>query len=132
MKTNRAGVVEFSEDIEIADTKDESGLLVNRCMVRNGKLSIKDSKDTILVQYNIPYGSNILVKSGQKIKSGTVLFQWDPYTDVILARQSGIVDLKDFIENEPYQVEAVEGGKKQMVIVESKDRNLSPHVEIVN
>ena len=28
-------------------------------------------------------------------------------------------------------VEAVEGGK-QMVIVESKDRNLSPHVEIVD
>ena len=32
----------------------------------------------------------------------------------------------------PFQVEAVEGGKKQMVIVESKDRNLSPHVEIVD
>jgi len=132
MKTNRAGVVEFSEDIEIADTKDESGLLVNRCMVRNGKLSIKDSKDTILVQYNIPYGSNILVKSGQKIKSGTVLFQWDPYTDVILARKTGKISLKDFVEGDTYQVEAVEGGKKQMVIIEAKDRRLSPHVEITD
>jgi len=40
--------------------------------------------------------------------------------------------LKDFIEKETYQVESVEGGKKQMVIVEAKDRNLSPHVEIVD
>ena len=69
---------------------------------------------------------------GEKVEAGTILFQWDPYTDVILARKSGFVELKDFIENETFQVEAVEGGKKQMVIVESKDRNLSPHVEIVD
>ena len=131
MKTNRAGVVEFSEDIEIAETKDESGLVVNRCMVRNGRLFIKD-KDKILVQYNIPYGSNILVKSGQKIKSGTVLFQWDPYTDVILARKTGVISLKDFVEGDTYQVEAVESGKKQMVVIEAKDRRLSPHVEITD
>jgi len=129
MKTNRAGLVEFSEDIEIAQTKDEGGLIVNRCMVRNGKVSIKD-KDKILVQYNIPYGSNILVTSGQKIKSGTVLFQWDPYTDVILARKTGLISLKDFVEGDTYQVEAVESGKKQMVVIEAKDRRLSPHVEI--
>ena len=131
MKTNRAGIVEFSEDIEIAETKDESGLVVNRCMVRNGRLFIKD-KDKILVQYNIPYGSNILVKSGQKIKSGTVLFQWDPYTDVILARKTGVISLKDFVEGDTYQVEAVESGKKQMVVIEAKDRRLSPHVEIAD
>ena len=29
-------------------------------------------------------------------------------------------------------MEAVECGKKKMVIVESKDRHLSPHVEIVS
>ncbi len=131
MKTNRGGLIEFSEDIEIAQTKDEGGSLVNRCMVRNGKVFIKD-KDKILVQYNIPYGSNILVKSGQKIKSGTILFQWDPYTDVILARKTGLIALKDFVEGDTYQVEAVESGKKQMVIIEAKDRRLSPRVEITD
>jgi DNA-directed RNA polymerase subunit beta' len=100
-------------------------------MVRNGKVFIKD-KDKILVQYNIPYGSNVLVKSGQKIKSGTILFQWDPYTDVILARKTGLIALKDFVEGDTYQVEAVEGGKKQMVIIEAKDRRLSPRVEITD
>ena len=80
----------------------------------------------------MPYGANLSVGNNEKLDAGTILFQWDPYTDVILARQTGFVRLKDFIEKETYQVESVEGGKKQMVIVEAKDRNLSPHVEIVD
>ncbi len=132
MKTNRAGAVKFSEDIELANTKDEAGANVNRCMVRNGKVFIVDKKEEILTQYNVPYGSNVLVNQDEKVPSGKVLFQWDPYTDVILARQTGIISLKDFIEGDTYQVEAVESGKKQMVIIEAKDRSLSPRVEIID
>ena len=132
MKTNRAGTVIFSEDIEIANTKDEAGATVNRCMVRNGKVFIVDKNDKILTQYNVPYGSNVLVNQDEKVPAGKVLFQWDPYTDVILARQSGIISTKDFIEGDTYQVEAVEGGKKRMVIIEAKDRSLSPRVEIID
>ena len=110
MKTNRAGTVKFSEDIEIANTKDEAGANVSRCMVRNGKVFIIDKNDEILTQYNVPYGSNVLVNQDEKVPVGKVLFQWDPYTDVILARQTGIISLKDFIEGYSYQVEAVEGG----------------------
>ena len=49
-----------------------------------------------------------------------------------MARQSGIISTKDFIEGDTYQVEAVEGGKKRMVIIEAKDRSLSPRVEIID
>jgi DNA-directed RNA polymerase subunit beta' len=58
------------------------------------------------------------------------LFSWDPYTDLILARQSGVIKMKDFIEGDTYQEEAVDGGKKQKVVTESKDRRLSPQIEI--
>ena len=37
---------------------------------------------------------------------------------------------KDMIKGETYVEEAVEGGKKMVLITESKDRNLSPHLEI--
>ena len=43
-----------------------------------------------------------------------------PYTDVILARQTGIVELKDFIENETYQVEAVEVEKNKWLLLNLK------------
>ena len=120
MITQKAGTVKFSENLETANAKDELGLSVNRCMVRHAKITIVSKGSASNSDFNVPYGANLNVSDGDKVKSGAILFQWDPYTDVILARQSGIVDLKDFIENETYQVEAVEGGKKQMVIVESK------------
>jgi DNA-directed RNA polymerase subunit beta' len=132
MQTRRAGVIKYSDNLESADAKDESDILVTRCMVRHSKISIIDKDGQKTTEYNVPYGANLNVEDGEKVEAGTILFQWDPYTDVILARQTGLVELKDFIENETYQVEAVEGGKKQMVIVESKDRNLSPHVEIID
>ena len=45
----------------------------------------------------------MLVEEGERIKAQTTLFQWDPYTDIILARETGIVKLKDFIEGETFQ-----------------------------
>ena len=131
MHTKRAGTIKYSENLEVADVKNESGIKVTRCMVRHAKLTITDKKGRSF-EYNVPYGANLSVGNNEKLEAGTILFQWDPYTDVILARQTGLVRLKDFIEKETYQVESVEGGKKQMVIVEAKDRNLSPHVEIVD
>ena len=82
--------------------------------------------------FNIPYGSTIFVKDGEKVDANVPLIKWDPYTDIILARETGFVSLNDFIEGETYAVEAVEGGKKQMVIVEARDRKLSPHIEIID
>jgi len=132
MQTKRSGIVKYSENLEVADAKDESGVLVTRCMVRHAKIAITDKDGRVAAEHNVPYGANLNIEDGEKVDAGTILFQWDPYTDVILARQTGVIALKDFIENETYQVESVEGGKKQMVIVESKDRNLSPHVEIMD
>ena len=36
------------------------------------------------------------------------------------------------VEGETYHEEAVEGGKKQLVIIESKNRRLAPHLDIVD
>jgi len=132
MTTKFAGSIKFSDTLEIASTKDEDDNKVNRCMVRNAKITVVDSDGRELNDYNVPYGSDVLVSDGEKIKGGHVLFQWDPYTDLILARQTGKIQCKDFIEGETYHIEAVEGGKKQMVIVEAKDRQLSPHIDIVD
>ena len=42
------------------------------------------------------------------------------------------VKLKDFVEGETFSVESVETGKKQIVVIEARDRKLSPHLEIVD
>jgi DNA-directed RNA polymerase subunit beta' len=132
MHARYGGKVKFSDNYNSADTVDEAGNEITRCMVRHSKVFIVDENnpENVKAEYNIPYGSNVFVNEGDIVKSGTTLIQWDPYTDIILARHDGIVNLKDFIEGDTYQIEAVEGGKKQMVIIESKNRQLSPQVEI--
>ena len=132
MITKRPGTVKFSENYDFADTVDESGTKVRRCMVRHAKLFIIDKEGKENASFNVPYGSNVFVGEGDEIAAKTTLIQWDPYTDIILARETGLVSLKDFIEGETYAVESVEGGKKQMVVVEARDRKLSPHIEIVD
>jgi len=132
MTTKYAGKIRYSDGLEIAKTTDEDDSKVARCMVRHGKMTVLDSTGKELNHYNVPYGADVLAEDGETIKAGSVLFQWDPYTDLILARQTGKIQLSDFIEGETYKIEAVEGGKKQMVIIEARDRQLSPHVDIVD
>ncbi len=132
MKARISGKLRFSENFESATTVDESGAETKRCMVRHGKISVLDENNAPRAQYNVPYGASLLVTEGQEIEAGKVLFQWDPYTDIILARREGTVALRDFVNNETYRIEAVEGGKKQMVIIESTNRKLSPHIEIID
>jgi DNA-directed RNA polymerase subunit beta' len=129
-KSRFVGKAQFSSDFEPAETLDEDGFNVVRCLSRSSKLSIVDSKGNVLDELNVPYGANVNVNEGDKIKKDMTLFSWDPYTDLILARQSGIIKMKDFIEGDTYQEEAVDGGKKQKVVTESKDRRLSPQIEI--
>ena len=52
--------------------------------------------------FNVPYGATVFVKHGENVDAQTVLIKWDPYTDIILARETGFVSLKDFIEGETF------------------------------
>ena len=132
MVSKRPGIVKFSDNYDSADTIDETGTKVTRCMVRHAKLFIMDNDGTENASFNVPYGSTVFVKEGEKISSKTTLIKWDPYTDIIVARETGYVALNDFVEGETFAVEAVEGGKKQMVVVEARDRKMSPHIEIID
>jgi len=124
------GTIKFSDKIQLIPSVDDNGETHNVSQSRNGVIELLDSSNNALTSWKIPYGSKVYIKNNQKIKSGTLLFSWDPYTDVILARSDGYVRFKDFVDGETYSEEAIESGKKMIVITESKDRNLSPSIEI--
>jgi DNA-directed RNA polymerase subunit beta' len=131
MYTKKAGTIRFSENFEHAEVEEEDH--VSRvALVRNGKIEIIDENKRVLSTFTIPYGAKVKVDDEQQVDIGDTLFAWDPYTDVILARRSGTVRFIDMIDGDTYVEEAVEGGKKMAVIVESKNRNLSPHIEIID
>ena len=124
------GLIKFSDNLNVVKIKDDDNQTNNVVGVRNSKMFLTDDKGNILSDWVVPYGAKVYVEDKQKVKIGQMLFSWDPYTDVILARDKGVVCFKDMIEGETYIEEAVEGGKKMIVITESKNRNLSPHIEI--
>ena len=100
---------------------------------RNGKLEIVDANNRVVAQYIVPYGANMMVSEGQAIEKGNVVFQWDPYTASILSNNKGYVKYVDLIEKVTFS-EALDEttGLKQRVIVESRNRNLSPQLLIVD
>ncbi|SVE17952.1 uncharacterized protein METZ01_LOCUS470806, partial [marine metagenome] len=126
MTARKDGKIRFSDNLDLIATKDEDKQNVMVTAVRNGKMELLDVKDNILSTWQVPYGSKVFVENNENVTVGQTLFAWDPYTDVILSRTNGIVRFKDMIEGETFIEEAVEGGKKMIVITESKNRDLSP------
>jgi len=111
-------------------TSKEKEILV---LGRTGKIEILDDNNRTISSYNVPYGSMLRVKDELNIKKGETLFDWDPYTSVILADRSGKIEFEDIIENMTFREELDEQtGLKQRVVVESKNKNLNPHIYVVD
>ena len=68
MTTKYAGTIKYSDILEVAATKDEESNKVNRCMVRNAKITIVDSQGQELYDYIVPYGSDVIVADGDNVK----------------------------------------------------------------
>ena len=100
---------------------------------RNGRIKILDPDNRVIERLTVPYGATILAKDKDKVEKGSVIFKWDPYSAVILSNASGRVSFNDIIENLTYREELDETtGMKQRVVIETRSRNLSPTIDIVD
>jgi DNA-directed RNA polymerase subunit beta' len=123
------GQITFSENYKFLDYKKDNYSVV---LSRNATLSLVDENNRVTSTYNIPYGAHILVKEGDVVNIGQVLFRWDIYMDQILALHDGKVRFVDLIENVTYSIKADESGHKSTTIIESKDRTIQPRIDIVS
>jgi len=88
---------------------------------RNGELALVDDKDRELIRFKVPYGGLMRTKDGEAIKSGQVLYAWDPHRVPILAEVPGFVRLMDVVEGETMRVEEERKGQKgRPVVIEHK------------
>ena len=67
MVAKRPGVVSFSENYDFADTVDESGTKVTRCMVRHSKLMILDEMALRMVHLMFLMDQQFLLKKVKKL-----------------------------------------------------------------
>jgi len=95
---------------------------------RTSEIKLVDKKTGIVLSTNnIPYGSSIFVKNGDKVKKDTVICQWDPYNGVIISEFSGKVRYENIEQGVTFQVEIDEQtGFQEKVISESRNKKLIP------
>src|SRR5699024_9785795 len=58
---------------------------------RTGEIRMMSDDDRLLNTYNIPYGSILKIKDGEKIEKGQEICSWDPYNAVIVSEATGSV-----------------------------------------
>ncbi len=131
IKAKFDGVIKF-EEVRFVGSVDSEGNEVNIIMGRSGEVQIINPENNqILMSNNVPYGSYLRVKDGQKIKKGDEICAWDPYNAVILSEAEGKVSFESIEENITYKEEADEQtGLREKVITESKDKTKNPSVVI--
>ncbi|MFH1196387.1 MAG: DNA-directed RNA polymerase subunit beta' [bacterium] len=125
------GKIKF-EKINYVDKTDFFGK-VKIVIGRRGYIGLYDQDNRQIKKYEIPYGAELLVSDGQSIKKGQPLYNHDPYNAVILTDIGGRVKFVDLIDRSTIQHVADEQtGHVQKVVIESKDKTLTPSIVIVD
>ena len=121
------GVTEI-DDLKVVKVKDNDGNNNNIVISRTSEIRIIDNNTkNVLSTKNIPYGSYIGIKNGQKIKKGDLICQWDPFNGVIVSEVSGKIVYENIEIGKTYLVEIDEQtGFKEKVITDSRDKKLIP------
>ena len=130
------GIVTF-DDLRVAEVASEDGgKPVNIVVSRMTELKISDKNTKIVLRsVKVPYGAKLFFAEGEEVKKGQTLFEFDPFNALIISEVSGKVVFDNLIEGSTYRVESDEAsGLKEMIITESKDRNVVPgiHIEDAN
>jgi len=126
------GELEF-EGVSTVNFKTEEGP-VDVVIGRSGEVRVVDKATGVaLVTYNIPYGSHIFVKNGQKIAKNERICAWDPYNAVILSEFQGVTKFDHIIEGTTFREEVDEQtGHREKVITETRDKTKVPTIRIEN
>ena len=129
VESNVDGKVKY-EKINFVEKEDFLGK-VKVVIGRRGSIGIYDNDDRQIKKYDIPYGAELLVEENQIIQKKQPLYNHDPYNAVILTDIEGRVSFIDFVDNLTIQQVADEQtGHVQKVVIESKDKNLTPSILI--
>jgi DNA-directed RNA polymerase subunit beta' len=120
------------EGIKAIEVADDAGtkIIVGG---RSGVVNVLDQDNRMLTKYDVPYGAVLLLRDGARVSRGEIIYEWDPYNAVIISEHAGEVRYQDLKENVTYREEPDEQtGHIQKVVIESRDRTLSPSIMIVN
>ncbi len=127
LKANFNGKVSI-EDLRTVKGEDSDGKAADIVISRTSEIKIIDTKTGLtLSTNNIPYGSFIYTKDGDKIKKDDIVCQWDPFNGVIVSEFSGKIKFENIEQGMNFSIEIDEQtGFQEKVITESKNKKVIP------
>lgn len=133
MKAKANGKLEIDE-LRTIDKKNADGTMRRVVVGRSAELKITDEKTGIVIMNaNIPYGSEMVIDNNTKVKKGDVICKWDPYNAVIVSEVSGKVVFDSIVEGITFREEVDEQtGFTEKVITESRDKKKNPAIHIID
>lgn len=124
------GKIEF-DSVRTTKYVNKEGEETTVVITRMGEMRIVDEEGIVLVNSEIPYGSTLKVKNGQKLKKGDEICSWDPFNAVIISEIGGTVRFENLIEGITFREEVDEqSGLREKVIIETKDKTKIPTIVI--
>jgi len=128
IKAKHDGIIRFS-NLKFVESKDKDMIVTNR----NGEITVYDDQNNERETHHIPYGTDLKVKDGAKVKQGDTIGLWDLYNIPIFTEKEGTVRFDDISEGTTMMEQAdAATGQYGKFIIESKDKKLYPHIEIVD
>jgi DNA-directed RNA polymerase subunit beta' len=125
------GIVAFDGVRKVVSTNND-GEKTDVVIGRTGEVRIMDETgERLLITNNIPYGSTLQLKEGQKVKKGDVICTWDPFNNVVVAEVAGYIKFESVIEGVTYREESDEQtGHREKVVIETKDKTKIPMITV--
>jgi DNA-directed RNA polymerase subunit beta' len=100
---------------------------------RKAEFLLLDEGDRVRSRFGVPYGAQLSVTPGAEVEPGAVIYEWDPYSDVILSDKAGIVRFGDLSLDVTIREKIDEKtGKMQLVVTEDREKKHHPHIHVVD
>ncbi|MBW2960829.1 DNA-directed RNA polymerase subunit beta' [Mesonia aestuariivivens] len=121
------------EDLKTVKGEAPDGSEAEIVISRTSELKVVDPNTGITLSNNvIPYGAQLFIKPGDKVKKGDTICQWDPYNGVIISEFAGKIKFDNIEQGVTYQVETDEQtGFQEKVISESRNKKKIPTLLIM-
>ena len=127
------GVVEIDDLREVSRVNAE-GEKETVVVSRSSEFKVVDKATGVSLSTTIlPYGSVLKKFPGDKIKKGESICSWDPYNNVIISEEKGLIKFEMIEEGMTYREELDEQtGFREIVITETKDKKKNPAILVVD
>ena len=128
------GKLEYEELRTIQRVTDD-GTVQDVVVSRTTEVRIIDDNTGITYsQYDVPYGSILYKKDGEKVKKGDLICEWDAYNAITIIEAAGKARFDSMIDGVTYREEMADeySLNRDKVIIESRDKSKNPTINIID